>query len=343
MNVAKAYPRRAAGAGALARPEPGAQSPHGRNRPHRGRPAPRTGRRIRTAISCEWMIFVAPAAQSCWRDAVVTQLLKLNVRVAGKLINRAPSSAPLSAMERPCKGVIMGDSIGLRLRSEGEKAYLRNEAGDVIGFGDAAYRIQVIPVALARETIRANHYSQTIVNNSYIHLGVYWRGDFAGALQFGYAMVPNSGRKVVAETENRQYLELNRMWVSDLVPANGESMAIAYAIRFIRAKYPGVKWIQSFADERCGRWGVVYQAANFEYLGFHWSDFWRLDGEWYHDLLVTAHKKGGGRGRYLRENIARAEKHRFRQFRYIRFLDPRARRRLLKPLVTPYPKPEPAR
>lgn len=229
-----------------------------------------------------------------------------------------------------------------RLRTEGEKNYITDDKGVVVGFGDAAYHVREIPSKLARETIRANHYSKTIVNNSYVNLGVYWRGDFVGCLQFGYAMNPNSGRSVVAGTENRQYLELNRMWVADAVPANGESMAIAYAIRFIRARYPGVQWIQSFADERCGRWGVVYQAANFQYLGFHLTDFWLLDGEWYHDLLVTAHKKGGGRGCFLHENLHRAERRRFRQFRYIRFLDRGARKRLLKPIVPDYPKPETA-
>jgi adenine modification enzyme len=274
--------------------------------------------------------------------AHVAATWKSNARaVTGLTFVRAPLSALLlSAGERPYKRALMLLLLKDRLRAEGQKNYITDDKGVVIGFGDEAYHVKEIPSKLARETIRANHYSKTIVNNSYVNLGVYWRGVFVGCLQFGYAMNPNSGRRVVAGTENRQYLELNRMWVADVVPANGESMAIAYAIRFIRARYPGVQWIQSFADERCGRWGVVYQAANFQYLGHHLTDFWLLDGEWYHDLLVTAHKKGGGRGHFLRENLHRAERRRFRQFRYIRFLDRAARKRLLKPIVPDYPKPE---
>lgn len=331
-------PHGPAGVGVLAHPKPGGKIPHDRNRPYRGRPAT-LARAGLYRPTYAWMKSDARAAPNCWLAPMATW--KSNAHAAaGLTFIRAPLSALfLSADERLRKRALML-LLKDRLRTEGEKSYIVNDAGIVVGFGDAAYHVKEIPSKLARDTIRAKHYSKTIVNNSYVNLGVFWRGDFVGCLQFGYAMNPNSGRRVVAGTENRQYLELNRMWVTDAVPGNGESMAIAYAIRFVRARYPGVQWIQSFADERCGRWGVVYQAANFQYLGFHLTDFWLIDGEWYHDLLVTAHKKGGGCGHFLRENLHRAERRRFRQFRYIRFLDRSARKRLLKPIVAAYPKPE---
>ena len=53
------------------------------------------------------------------------------------------------------------------------------------------------------------------------------------------------------------------MWLSDDAPRNSESRAISYAVKYIRKACPSVVWIQSFADERCGGLGVVYQAANF--------------------------------------------------------------------------------
>jgi adenine modification enzyme len=224
------------------------------------------------------------------------------------------------------------------LVSTGRRDYLRDENGTAVGFGDERYQVRVIPRAQAVATIIAHHYSGRIVNNSYVHLGVFLDGAYVGALQFGYALNPNSGGRVVPGTPNRGYLELNRMWIADSVPRNGETMALAFAVRYIRTAYPGVAWIQSFADERCGRWGAVYQAASFLYCGFHWTDFWRLDGVWYHDMLLTAHKKGGQRGAYLRANLARAERHRFRQFRYFRPFHPAARRGL-RLSVLPYPKP----
>ncbi|EOO0544419.1 protein mom, partial [Escherichia coli] len=56
----------------------------------------------------------------------------------------------------------------------------------------------------------------------------------------------------------------------------------------------------------------------------------------------NAIKRGGQRGEHLRANIDRASVHKFRQFRYIRFLNKRARKRLNTKLfkVQPYPKPQ---
>ncbi len=225
-----------------------------------------------------------------------------------------------------------------RLSAVGARGYSHDEAGRVVGFGDAEFRIAEIPRATAADIIIRHHYSGRIVQNSYIHLGVFLRGELVGALQFGYAMNPSSGKSVVAGTGNRDYLELNRMWLSDAVPRNGESMAISYATKYIKARFPAVQWIQSFADERCGCWGVVYQACNFVYCGFHFTDFYQLDGEWFHEMLLTAHKKMGTRGARLRENLHRATKHRFRQFRYVLFLKQSARKRLLRKTAA-YPKP----
>ena len=107
----------------------------------------------------------------------------------------------------------------------------------------------------------------------------------------------------------------------------------------IRRASPSVAWIQSFADERCGRLGVVYQASNFLYLGSHVATFYFLDGDYYHKLLLTAHLKTNGKGRMLRENAGRALKLTYRQYRYVLFLKQSWRKRLrLK--VQPYPKPE---
>lgn len=127
------------------------------------------------------------------------------------------------------------------------------------------------------------------------------------------------------------------MWLDDVCPRNTESQAISYAVKYVRRACPTVAWIQSFADERCGGLGVVYQASNFIYCGSHLATFWHLDGAWYHDMLLTAHRKGGQRGEYLRLHRDRATRHQFRQFRYVLFLKPSWRKRL-RLTVQDYPK-----
>ena len=182
-----------------------------------------------------------------------------------------------------------------------------------------------------------HHYSHRVVNNSYLHLGVFHEGAFEGVLQWGYALNPARAGKVVEGTVQGQYLELNRMWLSDDAPRNSESRAISYALKYIRRACPGVAWVQSFADERCNGLGVVYQACSFLYVGYHVSTFYELDGEVYHKIIATNLTRSGNRGKRLRENLHRARIIKLRQFRYVRFLKTDWRKRLRLP-VCPYPK-----
>ena len=60
--------------------------------------------------------------------------------------------------------------------------YILGEHGGVVGFGKRGFYVAAIPTQKARETILRHHYSQSIVNNSYIHLGAFYRDNFAGVL-----------------------------------------------------------------------------------------------------------------------------------------------------------------
>ena len=198
---------------------------------------------------------------------------------------------------------------------------------EIAGYGDDAFCVREIERGKANAVIIANHYSGKIYNATYIHLGIYISAEFVGVLQFGYAMNPASCGSVVEGTEMDQYLELNRMWLSDAAPRNSESMALSYAIAYIRNKFKRVKWIQSFADERCGGFGIVYQAANFLYYGEHDSIFWYLDGAIYHNSLMTRAPELSKSAKYLQENKDKAESETLRQFRYIYWIDQSWKRR----------------
>jgi hypothetical protein len=194
---------------------------------------------------------------------------------------------------------------------------------EVYGFGSDDFYIQEIEKEKANEIIIKNHYSHKFYNATYIHLGIYIGGKLLGVLQFGYAMNPASCGSVVKDTQMDQYLELNRMWLDDKAVRNSESKAISYAIKFIKKKYPKIKWIQSFADERCGGFGIVYQACNFMFYGEHNSVFWTLDGECFHNSIKTSEKAGPRGYKLLNDpkNIDRVTSETLRQFRYIFFID----------------------
>jgi len=210
---------------------------------------------------------------------------------------------------------------------------------DVVGFGDDAFRVVEISRDLANRVIVENHYSRKFYAASYVHLGVFIDAEMVGVLQFGYAMNPASADSVVAGTAMSEYLELNRMWLDDVAPRNSESRAIACAIRFIRWKLPKIKWIQSFSDERCGLFGTVYQASGFTYHGEHSAIFWTLDGQVYHNSLMTRSPELSKAAAHLIENKDRATSETLRQFRYLKFLKPRFAKGCRHPAL-PYPKPD---
>lgn len=161
---------------------------------------------------------------------------------------------------------------------------------EIIGYSNGNLEVREIERERANAIIIKNHYSHKVYNASYIHLGVFIDNNLVGVLQYGSAMNPASGNSVVEGTQIENFLELNRMWIDDSAGNTSESQAISCSIRYIKHRYPKVKWIQSFADERCGCYGIVYQACSFAYYGEHTNIFWELDGEYYHNINMTIAK-----------------------------------------------------
>lgn len=215
---------------------------------------------------------------------------------------------------------------------------------EVVGYSSGEVEVRSIHKDDADKIIREGHYSGSVSWSSNLHLGVYVAGDLIGAMQYGPAMNPASGPNVVAGSTTDSWLELNRLWLSDDKPPNTTSRAIACSLRLIKATRPKVEWIQSFADERCGKWGGVYQACSFLYCGEHTGTFYEIDGTWIHKSMLQrpgVDKRGwraGPRVAWAQANQHRATEHTFRQFRYVKLLRPAVRKRLLLP-VLPYPKP----
>lgn len=210
---------------------------------------------------------------------------------------------------------------------------------EIVGFGTKSFYVKEIDRKISNDVIIKKHYSGKVTMSVLIHLGLYVNNRFLGVLQFGHAMNPASCGSVVNGTNSDQYLELNRMWLDDDCPRNSESMALSYAIKYIKGKFRKIKWIQSFADERCGGLGIVYQAANFDFFGEHENIFWELDGVMYHNKAMTIidPKKSTPTEKMLQKNKDRAKPHKLRQFRYIFFIDKRWKKNCLLN-EKPYPK-----
>lgn len=212
---------------------------------------------------------------------------------------------------------------------------------ECVGFGTDNFYIKEIERKLANEIIVKNHYSKKYFNNSYIHLGLFYLGELKGVLQFGHLMNPSSAKNIVKKSNSYSCLELNRMWINDNSGLYPESKAISYSIKYIKKKYPKIKWIQSFADERCGGFGIVYQACSFNYYGEHTSEFYVLDNIYYHNVYFTnTNTKSSSKSlkaKEIRKRKNECKKEKLRQFRYIKFIDKREKKNCLLKEKT-YPK-----
>ena len=210
---------------------------------------------------------------------------------------------------------------------------------EIIGFGSNEFFIREIAKEKSKEIIIKNHYSKKVCNDAttHIHLGCFIDNELIGVLQFGYAMNPQSMDKIVKNTNLDEYKELNRMWFDDKAGRNTESKAISYSIKYLRGKYPKTKWIQSFADERCGGFGIVYQAANFKYFGEHKNIMWEFENEIFHNSHITNNNRKSKSKLEAKGFHETAKKIELRQFRYIYFINQKCIKDcLLK--EQPYPK-----
>ncbi len=98
-----------------------------------------------------------------------------------------------------------------------------------------------------------------------------------GCMSFGPSMRKDLIQTLIRGTGWNEFLELNRFALADWLPRNSESRAISYAMRFIKKKYPWIKWIISFADgTRCGD-GTIYRASGFVLTGIKENTQLRID------------------------------------------------------------------
>lgn len=152
----------------------------------------------------------------------------------------------------------------------------------------------------ANALVRRVHYSGKVVNNSQIHIGVFYQGKLEGAMQFGPSLDKRKIQGLVEGTLWNEFIELNRMAFSDVLPRNSESRALSIAFKLLRKHAPQLKWVISFADAtQCGD-GTIYRASGFVLTGIKKNDqIWVApDGEVTTRLVATDTRRPE-RGRLL--------------------------------------------
>jgi hypothetical protein len=188
------------------------------------------------------------------------------------------------------------------------------------------------------EFILKKHYAQRLPSIS-IAFGLFVEGNLEGILTIGKP-ASNSLCEGVCGKEYKQYVyELNRLCVNEGLPKNTLSQFVSKALKDLS----NTKIILiSYADEGANHHGYIYQATNWEYLGYFISEgFWYVDGEERHLATLWYRFKNHGNQNLtfipgLCEMYSDVRKTWTKQFIYIMRLDNK-----LTPAteVLPYPKP----
>ena len=226
-------------------------------------------------------------------------------------------------------------------------------------------RVSVRPIykALARDIIEKNHYSGRLSSCRY-PLGVFYQTDnqhqffdeaeekLIGVACYGFPV----GRRVIGSIfseeilENKNILELTRLYIDDGYGKNIESHVISSTFKWLRENAPNIKVLVSYADPEQSHDGAIYQATNWIYQGcgdFQLAPTYSLrvneEDDWMHSRSVYS-KYGSAAPKNLMKAIGQdfwlkkeATKH-----RYIYFLGSKSENRkfhkMMKHPVMDYPK-----
>lgn len=125
------------------------------------------------------------------------------------------------------------------------------------------YEIQQISYQEAMDIVVARHYLHRKCPVSYA-FGLVSKTDrrIVGVVTYGVSPSSTLLKGICGPEEAKNVYELNRLWVDDSVPKNGESFLVASSMKLLDREI-----IVSFADTSQGHVGYIYQAANFIYTG----------------------------------------------------------------------------
>lgn len=191
------------------------------------------------------------------------------------------------------------------------------------------------------------HYSKQPFRQAKLNLGVFNKEtqQLVGVMQWGrsFAKDIKLKRYVKEDIDINQYFELNRFCMAEDEGKNSESQALSLGIKYIKQYHPEIKLLVSYSGRREGKYGYIYQATNWEYLGYFLSNaFWNIDGIEKHTLTVQQEfqkykKTNEDLKNYLNRTHSYAVQTWTKQFIYIQRLD-----KHLSPAIDPLPYPKPS-
>jgi hypothetical protein len=196
--------------------------------------------------------------------------------------------------------------------------------------------IDTIEFDVAKKMIIENHYSKKWhFTFGKLNIGIFKNDVLLGCAVFGLMMNTKSYNQI-ANIKVDEIIELNRLWISDELGKNAETILISKALSIMKRKMPQIKLVQSFADGRLGV-GTIYKASSFNYYGFHLSRFFKNveNNDFFHKILFENTKNPTTMLKYNKLYLDKKLKcYMVKTYRYIYLLN---RKTKIKLQQQPYP------
>jgi len=137
------------------------------------------------------------------------------------------------------------------------------------------FKIQEVSRPYAIDFIQSLHYSKIMPKLTKHFLGCYLENELVGVLTLGWGTQPKATiAKLFDGLDTKDYYEIGKMCMKEEMPKNSESQMISAVVTWMKIHCPEKKFLYTWADGIMGKPGYVYQAANFLYGGFIWTQIY---------------------------------------------------------------------
>lgn len=207
-------------------------------------------------------------------------------------------------------------------------------------FRPELYSVRPIDFKQARKLIEYGHYTHSLTKGRH-SFGMFFGDRLVGASVFGQP----SGRMVAASLwdhgNERNTLELLRLYILDVTGKNAESWFMSRSLRLLP---PEVALVVAYSSPGAGHYGACYQAANWLYVGRSQSgqNYFYVDARGVYVNKRIPWQYGPRSGRpHISEKEAAAilGLTRIDEGRKYTYVYPLVKKLTLKRKVLPYPKP----
>ena len=208
-------------------------------------------------------------------------------------------------------------------------------------FRPQLYTVEACSFQAAKKLIVEGHYTHSLTKGRFC-FGLYRLGMMVGAAVYGQPSGRHVGQSFFDGGNERNTLELLRLYVKDVTGKNAESWFIA---RTLKALPREVRLVVAYAAPGVGHYGACYQAANWTYLGrsLGGQNYFYLNrnGEYVNKRIPWQFGPRSGRPWITEEHAAKIlELRKIEEGRKHVYAFKRQRRLRLKRTVLPYPKPD---